>query len=848
MPETPIESIIPLRRLASEPILTGTDQGTEFAYFILPPGIIPEPTTLYTPHRNGLKRYLGNLADLNTDCDTGPPPETDPKDPVIKGSYEPPGFVIGETYNLILDTANYGDVVTIGTGTTINHFEFSAYPGWLSVTNVFGEPTKTRLTGVVPTGTTTIPVTITVFANEPSGIPHSDSASYIVEPKVVVDPYMGTAYAADKVRTFYVGPDSDTAPWLTITTAPAGFLNRARTQMTEWDTLPLAILGNKPGAFRRLLTDPPLGLYAGTLEHVGKVLYWTYTETGTVSAQAITLSDTAPDPGGGGTIAKPTVAASDVIQRSAGQSWAELFEYTVGAGQRLKNVVVLGSAPTGFAIRFISDTKPQGEWTVPGDQANGTITVTMRLTQTDDQYVDFTRTFAIASQPYYVRVAPDNSTTTLLLLGAVFTNGTVQIDGPAGWINTGVKPFVKFGATADGLSYAARNRDFYLNTAGQYIFTFVQDGVTRYASLVVPLTGVPAAGVKLELSATKPAQSEAPAYYEKHSATSINEGTIAYTALWQHVAGQTDTPVSGVEYVGFNARTGTTVGRTTGQIKVDANATQGDSYVLQLIYMLNGINVKTSTIQINDTSTTPLITPVRVDYVWTNAGHSLDVFVKTNSGLGTLEWSYEITGPGGYETPGPGGNQSGSVAFMPLTVGDYTNGYSLKGTKLSLPLDSTYGLSMNIWIRRVGTTQTWLIPVPSLPPSGNVARTNIYSTESGIPSNPGGVWTGTLSSSIPPNNPEWIHITITATDLVNGRFKFINDAPEAARFNKVKVDDTWTSDYASRWWPMGVTLIFSVFDPIGSTYAASPNWLPRVYPNDNQYDPVFNDHTFIHVN
>ncbi|AUD00924.1 hypothetical protein [Spirosoma pollinicola] len=348
--------VIKLNRLASEPVLTTTDQGSQFVYYIVPAEVILNVDDIESPRRSGFGRYTGNIADLSTDCGVVTPP--DGHDPVWTLA-SLPGAVASAEYSISL---YYNEVGTADNGKTIVGIDYSGgIPSWL-IPSVSVSDNKLSLRGTPPPGTASFTVTLKLIQSD-----NRTASKTFTVVVTTATPYLVARYnPADDKITVFSGPDAGetTLPLLTDTDTTG---HASREQMRYFG----ANVANLETRYRYdSATGPAKGLHVFKLEHLGKTKYGSLTiANADTDYQVITLSDTPP-------VVTPPPAVSGAviamdarwIRTRAGDPWGENKVY-VWFNVSNSDDLILFSKSQAFGFPYAQHTE---NMRITGDAKNYT--------------------------------------------------------------------------------------------------------------------------------------------------------------------------------------------------------------------------------------------------------------------------------------------------------------------------------------------------------------------------------------------------------------------------------------------------------------------------------------------
>ncbi|GAB3994597.1 hypothetical protein GCM10028807_32540 [Spirosoma daeguense] len=281
--------IVKLPRLAIETVLSGTDQDSDYIYYLVPIGQDGAVSleSVYSPLRNGWKRYLGNIADLDTECgiDVTPAPE----DPYWNGTVDFPEGIKGQLYEAELRFT----YLTPASGKTIVDIIGASLPDFLKV---FARPNDNPvLRGTLPSDYSSSAVSFELQGIQSDGRTANKSFAFLVSSPAEA-PAMRAyliATASDRMLRPLIGPlsvGSNGTPKVQIVEGPTG-VNKSEYQTTRFD----ATLGGLEYNYHFLgWVNMPIGEYALKFTHNGVVKYAKAVWNGASLTQALTLQDTQP--------------------------------------------------------------------------------------------------------------------------------------------------------------------------------------------------------------------------------------------------------------------------------------------------------------------------------------------------------------------------------------------------------------------------------------------------------------------------------------------------------------------------------------------------------------------------
>ena len=222
MPDKTI--VIKLDRLASEPVLSSTDQGSAYVYYIVPIGVAAYAGTILSPLRAGFERYTGNISGvLSTDCDITPP--VDEGAPTWN-AFTLPGFVPGQPYEVKL----LFSYLTPASGHTITDITSPNLPEFLTIQP--GDGSFVWLRGIVPAGFSG--VTMELRGKQTGGL--SASTIYSIIPLTASIYAYGLYDKESRLFTVLVGEDGSGVPSTQMLFYPASFGDRGVYSLNRFTT------------------------------------------------------------------------------------------------------------------------------------------------------------------------------------------------------------------------------------------------------------------------------------------------------------------------------------------------------------------------------------------------------------------------------------------------------------------------------------------------------------------------------------------------------------------------------------------------------------------------------------
>ncbi|MBD2705502.1 hypothetical protein IC229_33130 [Spirosoma sp. BT702] len=303
-------SLIKVYRLASEAVLSGTDQGTLYAYYILPQGVMVNLEDIQEPLRDGLERYMGNLSDLPTDCDLPDPPD----EPTVPGDDGKPVWNTTASFRKFIKGQLYEEelrfsFLTPAAGKTITGFgDNNSLPPFLSIqTRPNDNPV---LRGTIPADYVPNAINFTLHGFQSDGKVSADKSFTLeTDSAPAIGAYL-IAQPSDRSLLLLIRPESIggvAKPKVRFVAGPAGFDARqfeARQQFRS--------VGSTIYNFDHTWLPVANGEYAVEIQHNTLTKYLKIIWNGTAILAEQTLLDTQPSVNNNGGVGTAiTVAAVD---------------------------------------------------------------------------------------------------------------------------------------------------------------------------------------------------------------------------------------------------------------------------------------------------------------------------------------------------------------------------------------------------------------------------------------------------------------------------------------------------------------------------------------------------------